>query len=361
MRKPLAGRASNKIDFAALTGRKADLVGHQEVHKSLDSTKRGFPFRESEDEYVEDEELSNRPGPKEAPKRQRYRPGKEKRLKRRQTEDSDSTDSSFGKSLIQRRVSSNRRPVPLTLRAKLNQKSKRASLPQLLTTQTRARDSKASGSSKALYPRVVIPPLLSTPNRERSRTVISISSDESDGGEQQQGKKPAITPPGTLREKSKEKQQGQKPATSSQTDKGKELVTGSGHGFEAIKTDPLTDDMKKRTIFLVTIQDSPLGPVPVPFTDCSTFTLLFPILISERGVPDADAKRIDTITTIFSWTGGEFGGRVGGIRKGRVGDWVYFCETLRRAHERDADRWRGMCEVVVKLHVNEKQKEKEWY
>ena len=71
----------------------------------------------------------------------------------------------------------------------------------------------------------------------------------------------------------------------------------------------------KRTMFLVTIHGSPIGPVPVPFTQCGNILTFFPRLIKERGVPNEDARKINDITTIFNWTGGEYGGRVGGIRK----------------------------------------------
>ena len=76
-------------------------------------------------------------------------------------------------------------------------------------------------------------------------------------------------------------------------------------GFEDVKMEPLTDDMTKRTMFLVTAHNSPKGPVPVPFTECGNFRILFPTLIKERGISDEDAEKIDSMTTIFSWTGGE--------------------------------------------------------
>ena len=106
------------------------------------------------------------------------------------------------------------------------------------------------------------------------------------------------------------------------------------------------------TIFLVTVHDSPLGPVPVPFTECRNFNILFATLIEERGVPDDDARKIDNITTIFAWTGGEFGGKMSGIRRHKPRDWNYFCDTLRKAHETDFDRFKGKCEVGMKLHIN---------
>ena len=183
---------------------------------------------------------------------------------------------------------------------------------------------KASVSSQLPSPCGLSPSF--EPGQVRSNTSILIQSDESDAGEEQANKygKP---------------------------------VKNKARGFEDVKTEPLTDDMIKKTMFLVTMYDSPIGPVPVPFTECGSFSDLFPVLIEERGVADEDASKIDNITTIFNWTGGDFGGRVGGIRRNRSGDWDYFCDSLRRAHEKDADRFQGKCEVAIKLHINSRHKE----
>lgn len=164
-------------------------------------------------------------------------------------------------------------------------------------------------------------------------------SDDSDAGEEQRRKKPTTTPLGIA------------------TAKYRVSVPETARGFEDVKTEPLTEDMMKKTMFLVTIHGSPIGPVPVPFTECGNFHTLFPTLIEERGVPEEDVRKIDNITTIFTWTGGDYGGRVGGIRRNKPGDWVYFCDSLRKAHEKDADRFMGKCEVAIKLHLNDKHKE----
>lgn len=195
------------------------------------------------------------------------------------------------------------------------------------------------GSFQTPYPDGFTPPLTSTSEHNKFSEELLILSDSSDAGDEQQIRKPTTTSLGTS------------------TEKDKRSVTITARGFEDVKMEPLTEDMMKRTMFLVTVHDSPIGSVPVPFTECGNFHALFPTLIEERGVPDEDARKIDNITTIFTWTGGQFGGRVGGIRKNKLGDWVYFCDSLRKAHERDADRFKGICEVAVKLHVNDRHKE----
>ena len=123
-------------------------------------------------------------------------------------------------------------------------------------------------------------------------------------------------------------------------------------GFEDVKTEPLTHDMMKNTMFLMTVHGSPSGPVPVPFTECGTLHSLFPTLIEERGIADDEARKIDHLTTIFDWLGGKYGGKTRGIRRHKAQDWLYFCNSLHRAHEIDADRFEeGKCEVVVQLHI----------
>ena len=195
------------------------------------------------------------------------------------------------------------------------------------------------GSFQKLYPDGLTPPPTSTLEHNRFSEELLILPDDSDAGEEQWKRKQTTT---YLR---------------TSTEKDKRLATVTARGFEDVKMEPLTDDMMKRTMFLVTVHDSPIGPVPVPFTECGNFHTLFPTLIEERGVPDEDARKIDNITTIFTWTGGQFGGRVGGIRKNKPGDWVYFCDSLRKAHESDADRFKGKCEVGIKLHINDRHKE----
>ena len=39
--------------------------------------------------------------------------------------------------------------------------------------------------------------------------------------------------------------------------------------------------------------------------------------------PEDDARKIDNITTTFHWSGGEFGGKIGGIRRHKPRDWNY--------------------------------------
>lgn len=155
------------------------------------------------------------------------------------------------------------------------------------------------GSFQIPYPDGLTPPLTSTPETNGSSQMPVTIPDDSDIGDEQRTENPTTTSAGTS------------------TKKDKRSVTLTAPGFEDVKTEPLTEDMMRRTMFLVTMHDSTIGPVPVPFTECGNFDVLFPRLSEEQGVPAEDVGKIDRITTVFNWTGGEFGGRVGGIRKNK--------------------------------------------
>ena len=177
-------------------------------------------------------------------------------------------------------------------------------------------------------------PLTPVLNPSRYDGEIINLSDDSDDCEEQRGKKSTTT------------------STSTSAMNDKASIAGTTHSIVEVKSEPLTDSMMMNTVLLVTVHGSPLGPVPVPFTECRDFHVLFATLIEERGVPDDDARKIDSITTTFAWTGGEFGGKLGGIRRHKPRDWDYFRDTLRKAHEMDFDRFKGKCEVAMKLHIN---------
>lgn len=319
-----------------MTGRKADLIDHLGAVEPSNSRKRCAAFRESEDERVGDGDSLDGFERMENPKRHRRLP----QTQQIQTLDDDPTDSYGG--------TASREPLPPVRRAspirrytisidsgKLNKKSKRYHL----CSEEPSTDSANFGSFQMPYPDGLTPPLTSEPERNRFSEEVLIISDGSDAGDEQRSRKPTTTSLGTS------------------TEKDKRSVAKTPRGFEDVKTEPLTDAMMKRTMFLVTIHGSPIGPVPVPFTDCGNFHTFFPRLIEERGVPNEDAREINDITTIFSWTGGEYGGRVGGIRKNMPGDWVYFCDSLRKAHAMDANRFKGKCEVAIKLHISDGHKE----
>ena len=271
----------------------------------------------------------------ESPQRDQHLPDSEISTQQTQTLEDDPADvysmTASREPLLSRpRASSTRGSIDSTASDKFNRKSKRSHLysgePSIETA--------AYSSYQTPYPDDLTPPLTSTLEHDRFSEKPLILLDASDAGNEQRTRKPTTT----------------SRSTSIETDK--RVATISARGFEDVKMEPLTDDMMNRTMFLVAVHDSPIVPVPVPFTECGNFHVLFSTLIKERGVPDEDARKIDNITTVFTWTGGQFGRRVGGIRKNKPGDWIYFCDSLRKAHQMDADRFKGKCEVAIRLHIN---------
>ena len=234
----------------------------------------------------------------------------------------------------QLRIASIHRPAYVIAPAKLDKKTKPADLSPSSHRGALSHQAEAFGflQTPGLHgPTTPLTPILN-PNRYDGE-IINLSDDSNDC-EEQRSKKSTTT------------------STSTSTKNDKASVAGTAHSIVQVKSEPLTDAMRMNTIFLVTVHDSPLGPVPVPFIECRDFHILFATLIEERGVPDDDARKINSITTTFAWTGGEFGGKLGGIRRHKPRDWDYFCDTLRKAHEMDFDRFKGKCEVAMKLHIN---------
>ena len=231
-------------------------------------------------------------------------------------------------------VASIHRPAYMIPSANLEKKTKPADLSPSSHRGALPREVEAFGFIQTPGLHGPTTPLTPVLNPSRHDGEIINLSDDSDDCEEQRGKKSTTT------------------STSTSTMNDKASIAGTAHSIVEVKSEPLTDSMMMNTILLVTVHGSPLGPVPVPFTECRDFHVLFAKLIEERGVPDDDARKIDSITTTFAWTGGEFGGKLGGIRRHKPRDWDYFRDTLRKAHEMDFDRFKGKCEVAMKLHIN---------
>ena len=345
-----------------MTGRSADTIGYLGVIDSSSSKKRTAAFRGLEDKEIENGGLLNGIERTRTTKSRRRLPDSEESTQQTQIPDYYATDthgSTTSSKPPHRRhgASRTRRDAYLAASAKIKEDSRRADLSHIFYSRESSPDTEAFSSFHTTHPHSLPspltstglppplpttdlpPPLTSTIESNRSNANVVIVSDDSDSGEEEQREQPTTA---SLH-------------TSTKKDRGS--VTQIARSFEDVKMEPLTDDMMKQTMFLVTVHDSPIGPVPVPFTECGSFHILFPTLTEERGVANEDARKVDNITTVFTWTGGELGGRVGGIRRNKPGDWIYFCETLRKAHERDADRFNGKCEVAIKLHINNKHKE----
>ncbi|KAF6225328.1 hypothetical protein HO173_012813 [Letharia columbiana] len=334
---------NRQVGFAASTRRKVSLIDNPGAIEPSNSNKRSATLLEVEDEEVDKGGLLDGFERMETPERPRLLPDSEESTQQTQTLDDDATGI-YGSTaspkpiLPQLRVSSAREPA-LIASTRMTKVSKRAFASHLFRRGEPSSGTEALGVFQTPRPRDLTLPVTSTPETlNPSNEDILMFSDGSIAGEEQRREKTTTTPLGTS-----EEEEGS--------------TAKKARGVEDVKTEPLTDDMKKKTMFLVTVHDSPIGPVPIPFTECGNFHVLFPTLIEERGVPDEIARNVNDITTIFTWTGGELGGRIGCIRRNKPGDWDYFCNSLREAHERDTDHFKGICEVAIKLHINDRHKE----
>lgn len=301
---------SRNIDFVKVTGRKVDLINPL-LKTSSSTSKRHGPSLEPAEEEVGDEYMQNR---EERKRRNTKRP-------RLADEDTDTDGNTLSEPLHQRRrASSARRIGRFAASTEANGSSRGGS----------SYDNEAFNPLQRPHTQGLTRPPVATPATNSPDMDTFVILDNTDVGEEQ-------------------------PITAE-----KDARPGAriARGFEDVKTEPLTDDMMKKTMFRVTVHGAPLGPVPVPFTECGNFEVLFLSLIEERGLLDEDARKVNSITTEFAWTGGELGAMVCGIRRNKPQDWIYFCDSLRRAHEGDAARFKGRCEVIVKLHIDDKHKER---
>ena len=261
----------------------------------------------------------------EAPKRRRLARGERHEPNPTLNSDAAGASNSYVRTSSEQPLAQQRR-APLTNRF----------APSIVSTKLDQDSKQALDSSEMpdLYGQT--PPPSSTPRPNRYPNPIEISDDDSDDKEELHGMNPSNASLGTS------------------TNKRRLSRVNIAYGFEGVKTEPLTDDMMKNTMFFVSLHGSPLGPVPVPFLECGNFNVIFPGLIEQRGVSAEDVKKVNNITWNFRWVGGEFGGMIGGIRKGKPGGWIYFCDRLRRAHESDTNHFKvkGTCEVSMILHVD---------
>lgn len=194
----------------------------------------------------------------EKPKRRRRISDIGGSTEQKQTMYADPTDNYAGATLRgprfpERRPSSTRR-FPNSI---ASGKPKKYSKQSHLRRQEPSTDTRNLGSFQTLYPNGLTPPLISTPETNGSSQKLVIMPDDSDIDDEQQTKKPTT------------------PSVSTSTEKDKRSIALTARGFEDVKTEPLTEDMMKRTMFLVTIHDSTMGPVPVPFTECGNFDVVF--------------------------------------------------------------------------------------
>ena len=120
----------------------------------------------------------------------------------------------------------------------------------------------------------------------------------------------------------------------------------------SIKVEPLSADMVSRTFLRVRAKGMlDKGAVRVPFSLCKRFESLFELLLSECKVQHELRAKVSDITATFPWDKED----QRWIRKGRLEDWAYFCEDLRKAWEKEPHSFEDGCKIDIMIHVPDKR------
>lgn len=122
----------------------------------------------------------------------------------------------------------------------------------------------------------------------------------------------------------------------------------SEHTNPIMKAEPLSAEIISRTFLHVRADNMDRGPVRVPFTLCKTSDRLFTSLMSERKIRYELHDRVSDISATFTWNKQSIG-----IRKGRAEDWAFFCDSLRKAWEKESHRFAEGCNIDIMIHVDE--------
>lgn len=116
-----------------------------------------------------------------------------------------------------------------------------------------------------------------------------------------------------------------------------------------IKSEPLSADIISKTYLHIRADNiSGRGPVRVPFSLCKTTEQLFTSLMSERKLRPELYSKVSDITATFTWNQKSFG-----IRKEKAEDYAFFCDSLRKAWERESHRFVEGCNIDIMIHVDE--------
>ena len=117
-----------------------------------------------------------------------------------------------------------------------------------------------------------------------------------------------------------------------------------------VKDEPLSAEAIEHTVLRVSADNMKKGPISVPFDNCAVFHSLFASLISERKIRAELDRKISDITLTCAWSNN----KSFGIRRDKPQDWSSFCGYLRKAWDKDMDRFEdGCCEIEVMIHVDE--------
>ena len=91
-----------------------------------------------------------------------------------------------------------------------------------------------------------------------------------------------------------------------------------------------------------------MAPVITPLGSVATIEQLYKKLAAACDLRPDMAKKITAISATYTWSG-----RKQRLRKGNAEDWNTFKSIVEKAWERDSDRSKEACEVLMLLHVEE--------
>ena len=308
MQKPFADPSNRNIDFAALTGRKADLT---KPSKAIKSSARKNRRVKRPHQYLSESEEPSQP-----------------------TETLDGAQTGTGGEVASHKpfhsrqsASPNPKSSLLTSSAELGMKSKRARLSQ--SVRSREMFQQDAEAFESRHPRNLKPTLKSskgpTPPPDMNTIIVS---DDSDNGETQ-GRKTTQA------------------HTSTNTNIAPRPLTQNVH--TRIKNEPLSPEITAR-IKLRVKADGPgisaRGPVLVNFEIYKTSERLFTSLMSERSLKPEMQKRVSQLTATVR-------GKEICCRRDRLDDWMEVCGEVRRSWDGSPELFDERFEVDVMLHVDD--------
>ena len=295
---------NKNIDFAALTGRKADW---KNLSGAVQSTAPERPRRKRGPVFSGDGEANGSTHIQHGDL-----PGTNERR-------------ASSKRLYRQSAWSDRKSTSLIASAEIGHDAKRLRLTSSAHRPEASQDTKAHGSSHESHPQNLTSTLSSPPEQFGSSTNTVILSDDSDNGE-----------------KKREKNTGNRaPNNRNKSPDPKKVAR--------IKDEPLPADIMK-CIRLRVKADGPgisaRGPILVDFEVYKTSERLFTSLTSERSLKPEVQKKVSQLTVTIN-------GKETCCRRDRWDDWAEVCRELRKLWDDMPELFGERFEVDVMLHVDE--------
>lgn len=115
--------------------------------------------------------------------------------------------------------------------------------------------------------------------------------------------------------------------------------------LKTIKKEPLSAGARAGTLLKVSMHSQPEKlEISVPLGECRTSNQLFDTLTTEWQLRPEMANKINFISARYRWSGEPHG-----MRRGKSLDWEIFCATIREAWEKREGDSRDKCIIEMKL------------